>query len=156
MKVLFENPKIALGFCGVLVLGAVLVVGTEDTPGALTATVESLDERPERRLDAPIHRANNTAQDTAKQFEEFEQADEFDDADDWGQPIDSASAEGIDPTPTDQANGFAIAGSGSESKQGRRDARARAEVEIKDYQPNAPRRDRPDPEDDGRYIEGQR
>lgn len=41
MKALFQNPKAALAYVGITLVGVAMFVGTEDSPGSLHQTVET-------------------------------------------------------------------------------------------------------------------
>nr|WP_298925007.1 hypothetical protein [uncultured Erythrobacter sp.] len=41
MKALFQNPKAALAYAGITLIGAAMFIGTEDDPGKLHQTVEN-------------------------------------------------------------------------------------------------------------------
>ena len=111
MRALFKNPKAALAYVVMTLLGVVLFVGTEQSPGSLQHTMETFksDERAARKFgdaiatesqpadDEQIGRSRASQRDAANEDVIIEFADDE-------ELIDTA--QGFDASPTDGVEGF--------------------------------------------------
>lgn len=105
---LFRNPKAALAYVGITLGSVVLFIGTEDEPGSLQQTVDTLggeeiaaDETAERGFGASRRSDTIGAGSGARESDEpveFVPDEEL---------IDDLS--GFDPAPTDITRGYSIA-----------------------------------------------
>lgn len=95
---MFRSRFGALGFAAFVIVGALVVVGDEDSPGALVETGSDI-ARQKAELDAQIERENLAATGAEESEDESDWDDDYDDIEylDDDELIDDA--EGIDPVP---------------------------------------------------------
>ena len=94
---MFKSSKGALIFAGIVILGAVTVVGGADDPGAVIETSDDI-ARQKAELDAMIEEENHMVEEVSDEEDEFDEwlGDDIEYLDDEDL-IDSA--EGFDPAP---------------------------------------------------------